>query len=81
MAAPLKRVNLMLDEVLVESLRREAKQREVSMSELVRTLLQRELGCPRDPEESLGRLRRLRETLGPMSDSAELVRRDRDRGW
>ena len=81
MATLLKRVNLMLDETLVERLRREARARHVSMSKMARTLLDRELGRSRDPEETLERLQRLRESFGPMPDSAEIVRRDRDRGW
>ncbi|HUF79445.1 MAG TPA: ribbon-helix-helix protein, CopG family [Thermoanaerobaculia bacterium] len=81
MATLLKRVNLMLDETLVERLRREARARHVSMSEMARTLLDRELGRSRDPEATLERLQRLRESFGPMPDSAEIVRRDRDRGW
>lgn len=81
MASPLKRVNLMLDESLVERLRREAGKRRLSMSEMARTLLDRGLGRPQEAGETLERLRRLRESLGPMPDSTEIVRRDRDRGW
>ena len=81
MSAPLKRVNLMLDEALVERLRREARAHQVSMSEMARTLLDRGLERPRDPEEALERLRKLRESFGPMPDGTEIVRRDRDRGW
>jgi len=80
-SAPLKRVNLMLDEALVERLRREARAHRVSMSEMARTLLDRGLERPRDPEAALERLRKLRESFGPMPDSTEVVRRDRDRGW
>lgn len=81
MATPLKRVNLMLDEGLIESLRREAWKHHVSMSEMVRTLLNRELSRARESAETLERLRRLRDSFGPMPDSAEIVRKDRDRGW
>jgi hypothetical protein len=81
MGSPLKRVNLMLDEGLVERLRREARDHHVSMSEMARTLLDRELGRAHEPAEVLERLRRLRDSFGPMSDSAEIVRKDRDRGW
>jgi hypothetical protein len=78
----LKRVNLMLDESLVERLRREAQEHDVSMSEMARTLLDRQLlGRVGSPTEVLERLRRLRESFGPMTDSAKVVRRDRDRGW
>ena len=81
MASPLKRVNLMLDEGLVERLRREAREHHVGMSEMARALLDRELGRSREPAETLERLRRLRDSFGPMPDSAEIVRKDRDRGW
>lgn len=81
MASPLKRVNLMLDEALVERLRREAQEHRMSMSEMARTLLDRELGHGDEPTEVIERLRRLRESFGPMADSAEIVRKDRDRGW
>lgn len=81
MSAPLKRVNLMLDEILVERLRREARAHHMSMSEMARTLLDRGLDRPRDPEEALERLRKLRESFGPMPDSSAIVRADRDRGW
>jgi hypothetical protein len=81
MDSSLKRVNLMLDDTLVERLRREARGQHVSMSEMARTILERELGRSREPAEVLERLRRLRESFGAMPDSAEVVRRDRDRGW
>jgi plasmid stability protein len=81
MASPLKRVNLMLDEGLVERLRREAREHHVSMSEMARALLDRELSRTREPAEILESLRRLRDSFGPMSDSAEIIRKDRDRGW
>jgi plasmid stability protein len=81
MAQPLKRVNLMLDEGLVKRLRREAKKHHVSMSELARTIFGRELGPHGSPEVALVRLRQLRASIGPMAESAEIVRKDRDRGW
>jgi plasmid stability protein len=81
MDSSLKRVNLMLDEGLVERLRQEAREHHVSMSEMARTLLDRELGRAREPAEVLERLRRLRDSFGPLPDSAPLIRKDRDRGW
>jgi antitoxin HicB len=33
------------------------------------------------PSPALDRLRRLRDSSGPMPDSSETVRRDRDSGW
>ncbi len=81
MASPLKRVNLMLDEALVERLRREAQEHQVGISEMARTLLDRELGRGDEPAEAINRLRRLRDSFGPMADSAEIVRKDRDPGW
>ena len=81
MSIPLKRVNLMLDEPLVARLKREAREHRVSMSEMARTLLGRQLAMPADPEATLERIRRLRTSFEPMPDSSEIVRRDRDRGW
>ena len=81
MASPLKRVTLMLDEGLVERLRREAREHHVSMSEMARALLTRELGRTPEPAPVIERLRWLRKSLGPMPGSAESVRKDRDRGW
>jgi plasmid stability protein len=81
MASSLKRVNLMLDEGLVERLRREAQEHHVSMSEMARTLLGRELSPGHDPAEAIERLRQLRESFGPMPDSTEIVRKGRDQGW
>jgi hypothetical protein len=76
-----KRINLMLDEPLIERLRREAESRGRSMSEVVRTSLARVLGLAHDPDEVLERIRGLRESLGRMPDSAAEIRASRDRGW
>jgi hypothetical protein len=38
-------------------------------------------GGRRNTEHTLERLRRLRESFGSMPNSAEIVRRDRDRKW
>lgn len=43
MASPLKRVSLRLDEAILERLRHEAREQEVSMSQLARILLDRAL--------------------------------------
>ena len=81
MAAPLKKVDLLLEEDLVNRLNEEAEARRVSLSELVGTLLSRDLSQPRDPKAVLERIRRLRKAAGPMPDSALVVRESRDRGW
>ena len=81
MALPLKRVNLMLDEALVGRLQREARKNRMSMSELARTLLDQKLRPAGAAGDALSRVRQLRASLGPMPDSTEIVRRDRDRGW
>jgi len=81
MASQLKRVNLMLDEGLVERLRRKAQEHHVSMSEMARDLLDRELSRSHGSAGTLERLRQLRDSFGPMSNSAEIIRKDRDRGW
>ncbi len=81
MATTLKRVNLMLDDAVVVRLRREARKRRVSMSELARTLLARGLGQAAPGEATLERIRRLRDEIGPVPDSTALIREARDRGW
>ena len=81
MSVPLKRVNLMLDEALHEKLKEVAEDRGTSVSELVRTLLARELGMAAPLDELAARIKARREALPAMSDSTEIVRRSRDRGW
>jgi len=80
-AVPLETVNLMLDALLVERLERESERRVVSLSELVGTLLTRQLEAAAPPSASLERIRRLRASFGPMPDSGRIVREDRDGGW
>src|SRR5436305_12554144 len=80
MASPLKRVNLMLDESLVEHLRREAREHHMSMSEMARAVLNRELSHTHEPAEILERLRPLRETFGPMPASAKTHPQGPDQG-
>ncbi len=81
MASALKHVDLMLEEDLVERLQVEAESRHVSMSELVSSLLSQDLGVQRDVAGAIARIRRLRKALGPMPDSAHLIREARDHGW
>lgn len=81
MASTLKRVNLMLDEAVVEKLREAADERRVSMSEMARSLLARDLGLSPDRRSVADRIRQLREQIGDMPDSAEVIRRSRDAGW
>lgn len=81
MAAPLKKVDLLLEEDLVNRLNEEADARQVSLSELVSTLLSRDLKPVQDPQAVLERIRRLRKAAGPMPDSALVVRESRDQGW
>jgi hypothetical protein len=81
MAAALKRVNLMLDEPLLDRLRREARAQRLSMSEMARRLLARDLGLVRDARSTVARIRDLRRRIGPMPDSTATIRKSRDRGW
>lgn len=81
MGTPLKRVNLMLDEPLVARLKKEARKNHLSMSELVRVVLGRELAPSPEPGAALQRIRALRQSFGRMPDSVETIRKDRDRGW
>ena len=81
MPTALKRINLILDESLIEKLRREARAQRVSMSEMARKLLARDLGLARDARSTLARIRDLRRRIGPMPDSTSTIRKSRDRGW
>lgn len=81
MAAPLKRIDLFLNEELIERLEEEAAQRQVSPSEVVDSLLSRDLGLSGSATGATERLRHLREKIGPMPDSTGLIRDSRDRGW
>lgn len=79
MPVRLKRVNLMLHEDLHERLRLEAHKQNVSMSHLTRGLLKRALGMRDTPVDAVSRIRRMREVVGPLPDTTEVLRRARDR--
>jgi hypothetical protein len=81
MAAPLKRIDLFLNEELIDRLKQEAAQRQMSPSEVVQTLLSRDFGLSGKAEGATERIRRLREKLGPMPDSTGIIRESRDQGW
>lgn len=80
MASTLKRINLMLDEGLVEKLRHAARKHQVSLSKMARILLERQLASAEDRHQ-LQRIRNLRVELGPMPDSTPAIREARERGW
>lgn len=81
MASDLKRTNLMLDDRVLRALRKEARRRRVSMSELARGILAKDLGVAKSQDSFVARIRALREAAGPMPDSTPLIREARDRGW
>jgi hypothetical protein len=81
MAIALKHIDLMLAEDLLERLQEEAESRQMDLSDLVGTLLAQDLGVKRDVRATVERIRRLRKTLSPMSDSTADIREARDRGW
>lgn len=81
MAIPLKRIDLLLDEDLVDRLEEESRRRQASVSDVVRDLLARDLGVVRENQGFVERIRQLREELGPTSNSTEIIRESRDRGW
>lgn len=81
MANALRKVDLMLEETLVERLQEEAESRHVSVSDLVSSLLSNDLGVSRDVRGAIERIRQLRKAVGPMPDSTPIVRDSRDRGW
>lgn len=79
MAEALRKVDLMLEEELVERLQEEAETRRVTVSELVGVLLSRDLGLARNALGTAERIRGLRKSLGPMPDSTKVIRESRDR--
>lgn len=79
MPVQLKRVNLMIHEDLHERLKLEAHRQNISMSHLARRLLKKALGMKESPMDAVSRIRRMREVVGPMPDSVEMVRRSRNR--
>lgn len=81
MAEALRKVDLMLERALIERLKEEAEHRRVSVSELVSSLLSRDLGLPQTSLETAERIRKLRRAKGAMPDSAALIRESRDHGW
>ena len=81
MAAPLKKVDLLLEEDLVNRLNEEADARQVSLSDLVGMLLARDLNQPRNLRTVVEHIRSLRKALGPMPDSTAIIRESRDKGW
>ena len=81
MATDLKRTNLMLDDRVLRALRKEARRRRVSMSELARGILAKNLGSPASARTCSRASASLRESAGPMPDSAVILREARDHGW
>lgn len=80
MAVALKRIDLMLDEDLIEKLEEESRLQKLSVSDVVRVLLARDLGLPRKGTGFVERIRNLRKEIGPMPDSTPLIRESRDHG-
>jgi hypothetical protein len=74
----LKRVNLMIHEDLHERLKLEAHKQNISMSHLTRRLLKKALGMKEKPVDAVTRIRRVREVVGELPDSTDLLRRSRN---
>ena len=82
MSVPLKHIDLLLDEDLIKRLEEESRLRQASVSDVVRSLLARDLGMALKPHGFVERIRKLREMVGTIPpDSTEIVRESRDRGW
>jgi hypothetical protein len=82
MSAPLRRIDLLLDEDLIRRLEEESRLRQASVSDLVRNFLARDLGMTRATYGFVERIRRLREAVGSIPpDGTEIIRESRDRGW
>lgn len=86
MAVPLKHVDLMLEEDVLERLEELSRFHSMSLSEYVRSLLVRDLSPPKPVDPNVfEEIRRLREQIyeetGPMQDSTPLIRALRDGEW
>lgn len=78
MAFALKRVNLMLEESLIQRLAQRAQREHKSASELARILLFRGLEQGADSQATLKHIRALRKKNQSPLDSATIVRKARD---
>ncbi len=81
MATSLKKIDLYLEEDLIDRLHREAEHRHSTPSEVVQNLLSRDLGLSPGVAGVTERLRHLREQIGPLPDSTPVIRKSRDQGW
>ena len=81
MATSLKRIDLYLEEELIDRLQREAEHRQSTPSEVVQSLLSRDFGLSPGVMGVTERLRHLRDRLGPLPDSTPVIRKFRDQGW
>ncbi|HYO14301.1 MAG TPA: hypothetical protein VE685_13985 [Thermoanaerobaculia bacterium] len=82
MAVPLKHVDLMLEENVVERLEEESRLHRMSLSDYIAKLLTRDLGPPKPLDPGLREsIEKLREEIGPMPDSTPLIRALRNGEW
>lgn len=82
MAVPLKHVDLMLEQDVVERLEEESRLHGVSLSEYVGDLLARDVGAAKQVDPGLlESIDKLRDEIGPMPDSTPIIRALRDGGW
>jgi uncharacterized protein (UPF0335 family) len=82
MPRPLKHIDLLLDEDLIEKLEEESRRRQASVSEVVSALLVQDLGAPRKRRGFIERIRKLRAEVGSTQpDGTTIIRESRDRGW
>ena len=81
MSANLKQINLTLNETLIVQLQQAAQQQNMSLSEMASLLLAQQLAAHKEGNSLLKSIRELRHSLGPKSDSTEIIRRERDKEW
>jgi uncharacterized protein (UPF0335 family) len=82
MSVSLKRIDLLLDEDLIERLEEESRRQQASVSDLVGRLLARDLRVVPETPKFVERIRKLRQEIGPVGpDSADIIRESRDTGW
>jgi len=81
MSTNLKQIKLTLNETLIVQLQEAAQQQNMNLSEIASLLLVQQLAVRNEGNSLLKSIRELRHSLGPKSDSTEIIRQGRDKEW
>jgi len=81
MSANLKQIKLTLNETLIVQLQQAAQQQNLNLSEMASLLLVQQLAARNEGNFLLESIQKLRHSLGPKSDSTEIIRQGRDKEW